>query len=53
MELSSNENSVVTVDDEKDNDINPINNDQVPNSRQNNEGADETSPVTGQYNPAD
>jgi len=44
MELSSNENSVVTVDDEKENEINPINN-EVP--RPNNE-EQETSPITGQ-----
>jgi hypothetical protein len=46
MELSSNENSVVTVDDEKENEINPINNE--GNHRPNNEGQEETAPITGQ-----
>lgn len=61
MELSSNENSVVTDEEDKDNDINPINNNlsgqvNVANNinRNNEEGVEgETSPITGQYNPTD
>jgi hypothetical protein len=62
MELSSNENSVVTDEDDKDNDINPINNNlsggqvNTANNINRNEvdGVEgETSPITGQYNPTD
>lgn len=58
MELSSNENSVVTDEDEKESEINPINTDldQIPGgvqgdiNRQNNDDVNEqeTSPITGQ-----
>lgn len=58
MELSSNENSVVTDEDEKESEINPINTDldhtpggvQGDINRQNNDDVNEqeTSPITGQ-----